>query len=293
MERARTDLALESMSEYMEKYAEGQRGKLDGVSLSERNEGGVKISEIEVLNEAGEELLGRTKGKYVTLEFSDITVADFAAFSALCSLCGRELRSVCGGAESALVCGVGNARMAADSLGPSALRHILVTRSLRLREPNAFLKSGFADVSAIAPGVGADTGFCAAEIVRSAVEAAKPDVVIAIDALAARSTERLCKTVQISTSGVSPGSGVGNARARLDKSSVGAPVISLGVPTVVDVATLVRDALQSNVKAEKYGGLFVCPADIDVQSRLLARLVGFAVNIAFHKGYTLEEMLLG
>ncbi len=293
MDRARTDLALESMSEYMEKYAHEHSGKPDGVTFEERYERGAKISEIEILNEAGEKTLGRAKGKYVTLEFEDITVQDFAAFSALCSLCGRELQRLCGGAESALICGVGNSRMAADSLGPSALGHVLVTRSLRLREPNVFLQSGFADISAIAPGVEADTGFCTAEIVRSAVETAKPDIVIAIDALAARSTARLCKTVQISTSGVSPGSGVGNARARLDKSSAGAPVISLGVPTVVDVATLVRDAAGNGAKAENYGGLFVCPADIDVQSRLLARLVGFAVNIAFHKGYTIEEMLLG
>ena len=133
----------------------------------------------------------------------------------------------------------------------------------------------------------------AADIIRAAVKTAKPEVVIAIDALAARESARLCKTVQICTSGISPGSGVGNARSRLDEKSVGAPVISLGVPTVVDAATLVRDASGEGAEAKSFAGLFVCPADIDVQSAKLSRLLGFAVNLALHNGYPPEEMMLG
>ena len=293
MERARTDLALEARNEYMEKYARVHKGEADGVTFCERSENGIKISEIEILSEEGARAVGRDMGKYVTLEFSDITSADYSSFSSLCSLCARELRALAGGAKSALICGIGNAKMSADELGPRALGHVLVTRALKIRSPEIFEKSGFCEVSAIAAGVGADTGFCAADIIRAAVKTAKPEVVIAIDALAARESARLCKTVQICTSGISPGSGVGNARSRLDEKSVGAPVISLGVPTVVDAATLVRDASGEGAEAKSFAGLFVCPADIDVQSAKLARLLGFAVNLALHKGYPPEEMMLG
>lgn len=293
MERARTDLALEARSEYMERYAGAHGGEADGVNFRERSEHGVKISEIEISSTEGERAVGRAMGKYVTLEFSDVTVADYARFSALCAACARELRALTGEVKSALICGIGNAHMSADELGPRALRHVLVTRSLKERTPEIFGESRFCEVSAIAAGVGADTGFCAADIIRAAVSTAKPDVVIAIDALAARESARLCRTVQICTSGISPGSGVGNARARIDEKSVGAPVISLGVPTVADVATLVRDSAGREVNAEGLAGLLVCPADIDVQSAKLARLLGFSVNIALHRGYPMEEMLLG
>lgn len=293
MERARTDLAVEARNEYMEKYAHTHGGEPDGISFLQRDEGEFHISKLDVLNSAGEKAVGRARGKYVTIEFGDVTAADFASFSALCTLCSRELRALCKGAESALVCGLGNSRLSADSLGTLAISHVLVTRSLREREPEIFKSGGFAEISAIAPGVGAETGFCAADIVRAAADKAKPDVIIAIDALAARETKRLCRTVQICTAGIAPGSGVGNARTRLDAESVGSPVISIGVPTVVDVATLVRDAVGFEAEGDSYAGLFVCPSDIDAQSARLARLVGFSVNLAFQKNYPLEEMMLG
>lgn len=291
MERAITDLAVEAREEYMEKYARAHGGEIDGITFSEREEQGVKISEIEVLSEAGARAVGRAQGKYITISFGDITLMGFAEFAALCHLCARELRALCGGAKSALICGIGNARLAADSIGPSALSHVLVTRSLRECTPEIFEKSGFFDICAIAPGVGADTGFAASDIVRAAVDKAKPEVVVAIDALAARGTERLLKTVQICTAGISPGSGVGNARERLDKGSVGAPVLSLGVPTVVDVGTLVRDATGAEAREAKYASLFVCPKDIDAQSAKIAKLLGFAVNLAFQENYPIEEMM--
>lgn len=291
MERAITDLAVEAREEYMEKYARLHGGEIDGVTFSERAEQGVKISEIEVLSEAGANAVGRAQGKYITISFGDVTLMNFAEFSSLCSICARELHLLCAEAKSALVCGIGNARLSADSIGPSALSHVLVTHSLRERTPEIFEKSGFFDICAIAPGVGADTGFAAADIVRAAVDKARPEVVVAIDALAARGTERLLKTLQICTTGISPGSGVGNARTRIDEGSVGVPVISLGVPTVVDVGTLVRDAAGTELKVGAYKGLFVCPKDIDAQSAKIAKLLGFAVNLAFQENYPIEEMM--
>jgi spore protease len=207
-------------------------------------------------------------------------------------MCARLLASLCKGAKSALICGIGNPRLASDSIGPDALGYVLATRALRERAPEIFEKGGFFDVCTIATGVGADTGFCAADIIKSAAELAKPDVIIALDALAARSTERLCKTLQICTAGISPGSGVGNARKAICLETVGAPVISMGVPTVVDAGTLVRDAQGSEMREEKYAELFVCPKEIDLQSAKIAKLLGFTVNLAFQKNYPLEEMLL-
>ncbi|MBQ8404235.1 MAG: GPR endopeptidase [Clostridia bacterium] len=292
MQRARTDLAVEARSEYMEKYAPAHSGEIDGVVYSERKHGDIDVSEIDVTNEAGERAVGRRMGKYVSLCFPDITVTDFEGFARICEACAGELMSVCktlaAAPKSLLVCGIGNAKMTPDALGPQALSHVLVTRSLREREPEIFKRSGFFDICAIAPGVGADTGLDAAEIVRAAAEIARPDIVVAIDALAARSAERLCKTVQICSAGISPGSGVGNAVRAIDKESIGVPVVALGVPTVIDAGTLVRDACGREESG--YDGFFVCPKEIDAQTEKLSRLLGFAVNRAFH-GLDLREML--
>ncbi len=284
MKRARTDLAVEARSEYMEKYAPAHGGEIDGVLYSERKNGETDISEIDVTSEAGERAVGRRMGKYVTISFPDITVMDFGGFSRVCEACACELMSVCktlvAEPKSLLVCGIGNARMTPDAIGPAALSHVMVTRSLREREPELFKRSALFDICAVAPGVGADTGMEAADIIRAAAGIARPDIVVAIDALAARSATRLCRTVQICSAGICPGSGVGNAVSVIDEASIGVPVVSLGVPTVIDAGTLVRDACGREESG--YEGFFVCPKEIDAQTEKLARLLGFAVNRAFH-----------
>jgi spore protease len=289
----RTDLAAEARSEYMQKYAHARCGEIDGVLYRERKAGELDISEIDVINEAGVRTVGKAVGKYITLGFPDITVMDFAGFEQLCEICAAELMRVCKSLvkkpKSLLVCGIGNEKMTPDALGPRTISHVLVTRSLRERAPEAFEKSGFFDICAIAPGVGADTGFDAADIVRSAVEISRPDIVIAVDALAAGSAARLCRTVQICTAGISPGAGVGNAVRPIDMESIGIPVVSLGVPTVIDACALARDKNEADVSPKE--GFFVCPKDIDAQTEKLSRLIGYAVNRAFH-GMELCEMLV-
>ncbi len=293
MWKAKTDLAVEARNEYMEQYAHAHSGEIDGVVYSERKNGDIDISEIDVINEAGARAVGRRQGRYVTLGFSDITLMDFGGFARVCEACAHELTVACKTLvpepKSLLVCGIGNAKMTPDALGPQAISHVLVTRGLREREPEIFKRSGFFDICAISPGVGADTGFDAADIVRAAAERARPDIVVAIDALAARSAARLCKTVQICSAGISPGSGVGNAVCAIDEGSIGVPVVALGVPTVIDAGTLVRDACGREGRG--YEGFFVCPKEIDAQIGKLSRLLGFAVNRAFH-GLELREMFV-
>ena len=289
MKGSRTDLAVEARSEYMEKYVTSHSGEIDGVVYSERKNGDIDISEIDVANEAGERAVGRHKGKYVTLCFQDIMLMDFKGFAHLCEACAQELVSVCktlvDAPKSLLVCGIGNAKMTPDALGPQALSHVLVTRGLREREPEIFGRSALFDICAVAPGVGADTGFDAAGIVRAAAEIAHPDIVLAVDALAAQSAARLCKTVQICSAGISPGSGVGNAVRAIDAESIGVPVVAIGVPTVIDAGALCGGEKQ------KHSGFFVCPKEIDTQIAKLSRLLGCAVNRAFH-GLELHEMLV-
>lgn len=285
-----TDLAAEARSAFMQDYATSHGGEPDGVCYAERGTDGVSVSEINIINENGERLLGKARGSYITIGFGDTAAAGYEDFRAVCSVCAGEIKRVASRiapeAKSLMVCGIGNERITPDAIGPQALRHILITRRLKEEAPHTFRGGGFFDVCAMAPGVSADTGMCAADMIRAAAKFARPDVIIAIDALAAKSRERLCRTVQISSAGISPGAGVGNASEAINAQSMGAPVIAIGVPTVIDAASLADGDASAR-------GFFVCPTDIDAQTERLSRLIGFAVNMAFHEGYPINEMLLG
>jgi spore protease len=188
------------------------------------------------------------------------------------------------------VAGLGNDEITADAIGPETVRRIEVTRHLRTYLPEAYEQIGVCAISALSPGVLGQTGIETVELVRGAAENAKPDVIIAIDALAARSVTRLASTVQLSDAGINPGSGIGNNRRAICLDTVGVPVIALGVPTVVDSSTLVYDALeragvdkvsrQLTEVLEQGKGFFVSPKESDVivkkVSALLARSIGQA-----------------
>lgn len=291
-----TDLAVEARSEYMSAYAPAHGGEIDGVTYAEKSEGDFSVSTIDILNEAGERAVGKRRGRYVTVSFPDITLAGYDDFTRLCSLCAKEIRSLCsyaaGEVKSVLLCGLGNERMTPDALGPASVKNVLVTRHLKENDREVFDRAGFFDICAVYPDVSAHTGLDGAEIVRAAAQHASPDVIIAVDALAAREAPRLCKTLQICSAGISPGSGVGNAKRAIDKESMGVPVVSLGVPTVINAATLVADAAGERAKAEELGGLFVCPKDIDEISVKLSKLIGYAINRAFHGELSFEEMTM-
>ena len=294
MDFIRTDLAEEMRDRAMTALAREKEGELDGIVFREKKMGDIRISTIEIRTDEGEKQLGRPIGNYVTISFPTAANLGYAEFLALCDAVAREIRSLCGEKKRILVCGIGNGAFAADALGVIAARHVLVTHHLKeMMSPHM---DAFADIAAITPGIMAKTGMETADMVKGAVETVRPDAVLVIDALAAREADRLARTIQISNTGLSPGSGLGNHRSALNERTLGVPVVSIGVPTVVDTATLVYDALSGKDIDEsalkKLSGFFVAPKEIDVIAENLGKLIGYAINRAFHGDFPYEEMAM-
>ncbi len=294
MYQIQTDLAEELRDHAMAKQAKEQQGEPDGILFHEKRKGDIRISQIEIINKEGENALKKPKGKYVTVSFPTADTLSYGAFLALCDAVAEELSALCPKTGRILVCGIGNAAFAADALGVIAVRHVLVTHHIKqmMREKS----DGFADIAAITPGTMAKTGMESADMIKSAVEAVKPDLVLAVDAMAAREAARLSRTIQLSDTGLSPGSGLGNHRTPLCQATLGVPVVAVGVPTVVDTATLVYDALQGKSVNEdalrSLSGLFVSPKTIDLIVQILGKAIGYAINRAFHGDFSYEEMAM-
>lgn len=285
---AHTDLAIEDIVE----------GSTD---ISEEVRNGCIISRLCINGKSGERKYGRARGQYVTVDCGRMWELDDDGMERVSEVIAHELsrmtRRLCGKPLSrdfgVLVAGLGNDEITADAIGPETVRRIEVTRHLRTYLPDAYEQIGVCAISALAPGVLGQTGIETVELVRGAAENASPDVIIAIDALAARSVTRLASTVQLSDAGINPGSGIGNNRRAICRDTVGVPVIALGVPTVVDSSTLVYDALeragvdkisrQLREVLEMGKGFFVSPKESDVivkkVSALLARAVGQAFSV--------------
>ncbi len=292
----RTDLALEDR----ERIGDAG-GEIRGVVLEEeeREKTGVRITRVRIETKNGAKLMGKPMGTYITLEAPALTEQDEAYHREVSEELARQLKSVMpeGKKELAvLVVGLGNRDVTADSLGPNVADHLFVNRHMVMEYGRAVCTKGrMNSVSCIVPGVMAKTGMESAEIVHGVVKETGPDFLIAVDALAARSTRRLNRTIQVSTSGINPGSGVGNHRNALTKESLGVPVIAIGVPTVVDAATIVGDALE---RMEKDSGLkliaarehpramselnnmYVTSKDIDEVIKRLSFTVSEGINIA-------------
>jgi spore protease len=191
---------------------------------------------------------------------------------------------------SVLVVGLGNRAITADAIGPAVVDELLITRHLREQEPAIFARMRCSAVSALAPGVLGQTGMEAAEVVAGAVRRSRPDAIVAIDALAARSCDRLACTVQLSDTGIAPGSGIGNDRCALTRESMGVPVIALGIPTVVDSSTLVYDALaragmeqvdeRLQQILENGRRFYVSPKEADIITKRTATVIARAINRA-------------
>ena len=291
----RTDLAAEARELWRE--SAGKTDTLPGVDARESREQGVAVTAVEILDQRGEDALCKPKGKYVTIELDTVLRREEDAFSRAAEVMAGHIRTLLDlrGEESVLVVGLGNEAITPDAIGPEAVDSVLVTRHLKNQMPESF--ASFRTVTAVRAGVLGTTGMESAELVSALTTRLRPDRVIALDALAARRLDRLCRTVQISDTGIVPGSGVGNHRSALNRETLGVPVVAIGVPTVVEAATLVSE-LASRAGAENLdprrfgteGDMIVTPRDIDRSVHDAAKLIGYAVNLALHEGLTVEDI---
>lgn len=319
MFQPKTDLA----SEAREIYREQEQREILGVSMDKQEIGDVLITRVEVLNDNGANAIGKPKGKYVTLESKGLRKADADFKDEMSKLLAKELKAVVPEKENmkVLVVGLGNRDVTPDSLGPKVVSKVYVTRHM-FKFYNKDGDKDLIELSAVSPGVMGTTGLEISEIIRGIVDNSKPDIVIAVDALASRKVERINSTIQISTSGIVPGSGIGNERKALDEPNLGVPVISIGVPTVVDAATLTSDTIELVINAfsqqtkvgsqfynmlkelkkeEKYelikevlepysANIIVTPKGVDEIIADLSQIIANGINIALHPGIDLKDV---
>ena len=278
--QVRTDLALEARERFEEDV------EIRGVSVEERYDvkHDIRITKVCIESENGAKAMGKPVGVYITLEAPKLSDPDKDYHREVSETLAIYLQELLGTDQerSVLIVGLGNREVTPDALGPEVVGNLRITRHV-VKEYGkaAFEKERVHMVSGIVPGVMAQTGMETLEIIRGVVEETRPDVVVAVDALAARSSKRLNRTIQISDAGIHPGSGVGNHRHSLTRETIGVPVIAIGVPTVVDAATIVYDAVRDrNAVPPGLNTMFVTPKDIDETIRNLSFTISEALNIA-------------
>ena len=298
-----TDLALEIRESFPRNNVE-----IKGVILEKHydKECGAHITTVHIKDDQGSREMKKPKGRYVTIESDEMPKEDVSKENLLLCI-SRELEKMVKGLrqKSVLIAGLGNRQVTSDSLGPRMVECIFVTRHLEREFGEAFMEENeYGTVSAIAPGVMAQTGMEAAEVLEGIVKKTSPEVIIVVDALAARSMSRLCTTVQITDTGISPGSGIGNHRSALSEESLGVPVIAIGVPTVVDAKTIISDHLEKVLTKQGYNedeidkfirevfqdemdNLYVTPKNIDESVAIIAKDLAKILNHCLQQKQTM------
>jgi len=330
----RTDLAIEATelilsaekAKEKEKKTKQEKGanELDGIEITEDNiNDNIKLTKVKITNKNGEKSMGKPMGSYITIESPAMKENDTDTHEEIIKVLSENIAELTKLNKKSLILivGLGNRNITPDALGPLVISKILVTRHITESLPES-IDHDVRAVSAISPGVMGITGIETGEIIKGICESIKPDLIIAVDALAARKTERINATIQMSDTGISPGSGVGNKRMALNKQTLGIPVIAIGVPTVVDAATLINDTmdkvlnemslkakkggefykmLQTLDKEEKYnliyeiltpcnGNMFVTPKEVDAVVKRLANIISNSINIALHPAISKEDI---
>lgn len=241
----RTDLALERRDLY--RSANNIQNEIDGIETEkEENDDNIITTRVKVINEKGEEAIGKPIGTYITVDIKNLKIAENDEIQKASEIVTKELKNLIdkhiNKEEDILVVGLGNAYVTPDSLGPKVVKDIDITRHLLKYVPQ-YLEKDARPVSAIAPGVLGTTGIETMEVIKGIVENVSPKLIIVIDSLASKSIERISSTVQIADTGIVPGAGVGNTRNEISKKTLGVPVIAIGVPMVVDAATIATDSI--------------------------------------------------
>lgn len=322
MINVRTDLVLEAREIYKENHRDEM--DIDGIEVIEESEKDIKVTTVKVKNEAGAEKIGKPMGNYITIDMPTFTAYDGETMNrvseVVSEILGRLIKLDT--EKTALIVGLGNWHVTPDALGPKVTEKIMITRHLKAVMPEA-IDDSVRPVCSIVPGVLGVTGVETAEIIKGVVEKIKPDLVICIDALAARRVERVNTTIQIGDTGISPGAGVGNNRKQINEESLGVKVIAIGVPTVVDAITITNDTidlvvdslinnsssgtdfyrmLKSLDKNEKENlikevlssktdmDMIVTPKDIDLIINSLSKIIANGINMAVQPNMNMEEI---
>lgn len=286
----RTDLAVEAIENHKSAAA------LPHVRQSDRMLEGFAIHEVRILSEDAAREIGKPQGRYLTLELDALIRREEDAFPRACKALSTLLRELLPHPNDGpvLIAGLGNRMITPDAIGPQTADHVIATRHLVAQSPAIF--ADWRPVSALAPGVLGQTGVETGEVICGVLDRVRPAAVIAVDALAAGRLSRLLHTVQLADTGITPGAGVGNARAALNKETLGVPVIAVGVPTVVDGATLAHE-ISSQLGQPACEALddlsqpvMITTRDIDREVADISRMIGYAVNMALHPHLSVADI---
>lgn len=286
----RTDLAVEAIENHKTAAA------LPHVRQSDRTLEGFAVHEVRILSEDAAREIGKPQGRYLTLELDALIRRAEDAFPRACKALSTLLRELLPHPNDGpvLIAGLGNRMITPDAIGPQTADHVIATRHLVAQSPAIF--ADWRPVSALAPGVLGQTGVETGEVICGVLDRVRPAAVIAVDALAAGRLSRLLRTVQLADTGITPGAGVGNARAALNKETLGVPVIAVGVPTVVDGATLAHE-ISSQLGQPACEALddlsqpvMITTRDIDREVADISRMIGYAVNMALHPHLSVADI---
>ena len=319
MINVRTDLAIEAK----EDYSKAHEGEIDGVIVDEDVIDDTKVTKVTIKNENGAKVLGKPVGNYITIDIPDYTVYDGEIMENVSEVIGKTMKALINMTQdkTALVVGLGNWKVTPDALGPKVVEKIMVTRHLKDVMPEA-IDDSIIPVCAISPGVLGITGIETGDVIKALVEKIKPDLVVCVDALASRRIDRVNRTIQISDTGISPGAGVGNHRMKINEETLGIKVVAVGVPTVVDAATIANDSIdlvmdefinksekgsdfynmiKSIDKNEKeilikellnphVGDLMVTPKEVDLVIDSLSKIIANGINISLQPNLDMDDI---
>ncbi|MSU02916.1 GPR endopeptidase [Tissierella pigra] len=319
MFQIRTDLAVENR----ELYKQEEKSQEEGISIEKEENDSYTVTRIKVLNKEGSLNIKKPVGTYITLDVPKLNKTDEDLKDQISQALAKEIKGIAKTKEDTkiLIVGLGNWNITPDALGPKVVERVLVTRQFFVNY-NKEIDETVANVAALSPGVMGITGIETGEIIKGVVEKVKPNLVIAIDALASRKMDRVSTTIQLSDTGINPGAGVGNNRMELNERTLGVPVIAIGIPTVVDAATIVNDTLDLIIESlkkeaevgsdfydllsqisseEKYSliqevlnpymkNVIVTPTDIDAVVDDLSIIVANGLNMALHPGIDLKDV---
>lgn len=285
----RTDLAIESAQSIDISSA----SQYEGIKLNEFIKAECKVTEVIVETDLASKQIGKPTGKYITIETINSTGLDAYPdyFEEQVNLLANEINSLITTDNAVLIIGLGNDDITPDALGPLVAKQIFATRHIPIEMPGFEVFSDLRSVSVVSPGVLGQTGIEVAEITRAICDKIKPSLVIVIDALACAEISRLGKTIQITDSGISPGSGVKNSRKELSKATLNAPVIAIGVPTVVDMHTIAEAVADVSLAGEDYKDIMVTPKSIDKLIEHSAKLIAMGINKALQPSMSIEDFV--